>query len=83
VVLHELIGLAPAAPAIAAFLAEFEWGLNAWKGQRWDEAAARFRKADRLRGGDPCSRVYLARCDAMLLHPPGPEWDGVYQMKGK
>jgi adenylate cyclase len=83
VVLHELIGLAPAAPGMAAFLAEFEWGLNAWKGQRWDESAARFRKADQLRGGDPCSRVYLARCDAMRLHPPGPEWDGVYEMKGK
>ncbi|HEY6107017.1 MAG TPA: adenylate/guanylate cyclase domain-containing protein, partial [Anaeromyxobacteraceae bacterium] len=83
VVLHELLSLAPAAPGVAAFLAEFGWGLNAWKGQRWDEAAARFRKADQLRGGDPCSRVYLARCDAMRLHPPGPEWDGVYDMKSK
>lgn len=83
VVLHELMGLAPAPPALSAFLTEFEWGLNAWKGQRWDEAAARFRKADELRGGDPCSRVYLARCDAMRQHPPGPEWDGVYEMKSK
>ncbi len=83
VVLHELVGLAPASPAVAASLAEFDWGLNAWKGQRWDEAAGHFRKADHLRGGDPCSRVYLARCDAMRLHPPGPEWDGVYDMKGK
>ena len=83
VVLHELMGLGPAPPETAAFLAEFEWGLNAWKGQRWEEAMARFRKADRLRGGDPCSQVYLARCQAMRLQPPGPEWDGVFEMKSK
>jgi adenylate cyclase len=83
VVVHELVGLAPAAPEEAAFLAEFGRGLEAWKGQRWDEAAARFQAADRLRGGDPCSRVYVARCDAMRLHPPGPGWDGVYEMKTK
>jgi len=83
VVIHELVGLPPAAPEEAAFLAEFGRGLGAWKGQRWDEALARFQAADRLRGGDPCSRVYLERCRAMRLHPPEPGWDGVYEMKTK
>jgi adenylate cyclase len=83
VVVHELVGLAPAAPEEAAFLAEFGCGLGAWKGQRWDEAIAHFQAADRLRGGDPCSRVYVARCEATRLHPPEPGWDGVYEMKTK
>lgn len=83
VVVHELLGLAPAGPEEAALLSEFALGLGAWKGRRWDEAIVHFRAADRLRGGDPCSRAYVARCEAMRLHPPGPEWDGVYEMKTK
>jgi hypothetical protein len=27
--------------------------------------------------------VYLARCEAMRAAPPGPGWDGVYEMKTK
>ena len=35
------------------------------------------------RGGDPCSRKYIGRCEAMRKDPPGPEWDGVFEMKTK
>ncbi len=61
----------------------FGWGLSAYKAQRWDEAMARFREADQLRGADPTSRTYLERCEAMRREPPGPEWDGVFEMKTK
>ena len=83
--IHELISLAPATPEASAFVEAFTWGLGAYKAQRWDEAVARFREADRLRGdgGDPCSRKYIARCEAMRRDPPGPEWDGVFEMKTK
>jgi len=81
--IHELISLAPASPEASAFVEAFTWGLGAYKGQRWDEAVARFKEADRLRGGDPCSKMYVARCEAMRKDPPGPEWDGVFQMKTK
>ena len=67
----------PPSPAEAAFLEGFGWGSGAYQAQRWDEAMARFREADRLRGGDPPSQVYLARCEAMRRAPPGPDWDGV------
>jgi adenylate cyclase len=83
VAIHELLALAPAPPALAAFLEQFAWGLSAYQAQRWDEAVARFRAAERLRGGDPPSLVYLARCEAMRRSPPGPEWDGVFEMKSK
>ena len=83
VMIHELLCMAPAPPGLAAFLEQFGWGLSAYQAQRWDEAVARFREADRLGGGDPPSHVYLARCEAMRRAPPGPEWDGVFEMKSK
>jgi adenylate cyclase len=81
--IYELLGLGPASPADAAFLEAFGWGFGAWQAQRWDEAIAHFREADRLRGGDECSQVYLARCEGMRRTPPGPDWDGAFTMETK
>jgi adenylate cyclase len=81
--IYELLALAPAPPELAAFVERFRWGLSAYTAQRWDEAIARFREADAMRGGDPTSRKYVERCEAMRREPPGPEWDGVFQMKTK
>ena len=83
VVIYELLGLGRPGPGQAAFLAESEWGLSAYKGQRWEEAMAHFRAGIALAGPDPCSQMYLARCEAMRLAPPGPGWDGVYEMLHK
>jgi adenylate cyclase len=81
--IYELIGLAPASAADAAFLAAFGWGYGAWRAQRWDEAMSHFREADRLRGGDGCAQLYLERCEQMRREPPGPDWDGAYTMESK
>jgi adenylate cyclase len=81
--IYELLALVPGPPELAPWLEAFAWGLSAWQAQRWDEATERFREADRLRGGDACAQVYLERCEAMRRHPPGPEWDGVFEMKTK
>jgi adenylate cyclase len=81
--IHELISMAPPTPEASAFVEAFNWGIGAYKSQRWDEAVSRFREADRLRGGDPCSKKYIGRCEAMRKEPPGPEWDGVFEMKTK
>jgi adenylate cyclase len=83
VLIYELLGLAPPKPEQSAFLEEFTLGLTAYKEQRFEEAAARFTAADAMVHGDPCSREYLARCQAMRQNPPGPQWDGVYEMKTK
>jgi adenylate cyclase len=34
-------------------------------------------------GDDPPSRVLASRCNAMIAHPPPPEWDGVYVATAK
>jgi len=34
-------------------------------------------------GQDPPSRLLAARCQAMLSHPPPPDWDGVYVATSK
>jgi adenylate cyclase len=81
--IYELLALAPGTPELTEFVERFRWGLSAYAAQRWDEAIARFREADALRGGDPTSRKYVERCEAMRREPPGPEWDGVFQMKTK
>jgi adenylate cyclase len=81
--IYELLGLGPASAADAAFLEAFGWGHGAWLAQRWEEAMVHFREADRLRGGDECSRLYLARCERMRREPPGPDWDGAYTMESK
>jgi adenylate cyclase len=83
VAVHELLALAPAPPALADLVARFGWGLAAYRAQRWDEAVARFREVDQLGAGDAVSRRYLERCAAMRVAPPGPEWDGVFEMKSK
>jgi adenylate cyclase len=83
VLIHELLCLAPAPAGLRGFLEQFEWGLSAYQAQRWEEAAGRFREADRLQGGDAPSQVYIGRCEAMRRAPPGPEWDGVFEMKTK
>jgi adenylate cyclase len=81
--LYELLALAPGTPELTAFVERFRSGLSAYKAQRWDEAIARFREADGLRGGDPTSGIYVERCEVMRRAPPGPEWDGVFEMQTK
>jgi adenylate cyclase len=53
--------------------------LEAYRGQRWDEARARLGECrtldDRL---DDLYDVYLTRIEALRQDPPGPDWDGVF-----
>jgi adenylate cyclase len=81
--IYELLAMGPATAADAAFLEAFDWGYSGWQAQRWDEAIAHFGEADRLRGGDECSRLYVERCERMRREPPGPDWDGAYNMESK
>jgi adenylate cyclase len=83
VAIHELLCLAPPPQGLSDLLDQFARGLSAYQARRFEEAEARFQEADRLGGGDPPSRVYLGRCQVMRHAPPGPEWDGVFEMKTK
>jgi adenylate cyclase len=81
--IYELLAEAPATPELAAFIEAFDWGISAYQAQRWEEAIGRFREAIRLHGGDATSDIYITRCETMRKEPPGPQWDGVYEMHTK
>lgn len=70
----------------------FHEGIEHYLNQRWDRAAALFEEAsdyerfrpERVPGVETNpSLVMLARCGMMKENPPGPDWDGVFQMTSK
>ena len=51
--------------------------------QDWDTAEATFRECLQIRPNDGPSRVFLERFQALRLHPPGKNWNGVWQLVEK
>lgn len=59
--------------------------------QRWSEAEDLFRQADEMeeqitgrpRAHITPSELYLQRCEYLHAHPPGEEWDGVFEQTAK
>ncbi|MCB9738939.1 MAG: adenylate/guanylate cyclase domain-containing protein [Deltaproteobacteria bacterium] len=68
-------------PETARRISEFAIGLTAWRGREWEVARSRFQSAANL--GDEPAKVFLARLETIVQDPPGPDWDGVYEMKTK
>jgi adenylate cyclase len=68
-----------ASEAFGALRARHLAMLEAYRGQRWHEAAA---LVDECRALDPrlddLYDVYGMRIQTMKLDPPGPDWDGVF-----
>jgi adenylate cyclase len=60
----------------------FADGLNAYRLQRWDTAAAAFAAALEIDPADGPSKVFSARCRHYRAHPPD-AWDGVHVMHVK
>jgi adenylate cyclase len=77
--IYELIGEKAASEERMPFVSTFHAGLDAYRGQRWDEAIEHFTRARALSGieGDKCSDHYIAWCMEYKEEPPGPGWDGV------
>ena len=61
----------------------FQTGIEAYRRQNWDEAAAAFEGC--LSGGadDPAATVYLERIARLRAEPPGAGWDGVWEFRSK
>ncbi len=59
----------------------FEAGLAAWRARDWDGAQQGFEAAARL--GDAPAYVFLDRVAVIRQNPPGPDWDGVFEMTTK
>jgi adenylate cyclase len=64
-------------------LPHFEEGLNHYKNRRWEEGINSFEKALNLYEDDGPSLTYFERCITFQLHPPPPDWDGVFAMRSK
>jgi adenylate cyclase len=70
-------------PHIGDVLSHFKYGIESYREGRFKDAMKAFGEAGRLNPDDKVSQVYIARCEHLLAHPPGPDWDGVWVMESK
>ena len=63
--------------------AEYIKGLELYRAQEFQKAIEQFNKALSIHPADEPSSVYSKRCELLLAHPPGPDWDGVFHMTRK
>ncbi len=75
-VIHETAHGAPAG------LPEFERGMSLYREGKFTEAQAAFESSQRSGLDDALTRLYLERCQELLLQPPV-SWDGVFVMTKK
>jgi len=91
--IHELAALAEdATDRLRECIALFEQGLSKYYARDWDGAIELFRRSEVLESHGPGrkrgthsnpSLVYIKIAEGYRVHPPAPEWDGVYEMKEK
>jgi adenylate cyclase len=58
-------------------------GLSHYRRRDWDRALTAFREALNLNPNDRLLKIYVDRCTEMKIHPPDPNWNGVWVMKTK
>jgi len=63
-------------------LPRFEEGLENYRAQRFTEARRIFEELATKHNDGP-SKLYVARCDDYIAHPPPTDWDGVYTATSK
>jgi adenylate cyclase len=81
--IFEMLGVNGDRARWALLLERFNAGIEAYRQRRWEGARAVFRAILEENPDDGPSRLYLARCQAMLATPPPPDWDGVTVMETK
>jgi len=90
---HEVVGYRQALKSnVLECLDLHAQALARYQAQDWDGAIALFERSAKLEPFQPNkalaistnpSLIMIERCREMKLHPPGPDWDGVYTMKEK
>ncbi|MCB1196431.1 CHASE2 domain-containing protein, partial [bacterium] len=84
VAIYELLGFSDSDSArFAAFLQEYNKGLELFYARDWKKAAARFKQARILKPHDRPSYILLERCESYLAIPPADDWDGTFQFTSK
>src|SRR5262249_6419573 len=66
----------------------YHQGIELYQQQQWDEAMAKFAESEKLEEVFPRrpttpSRVYIERCEFFKEQPPGPHWDGAWELTSK
>jgi adenylate cyclase len=72
-----------AAQSPDGLLAAWDAAVDLYRSRRFEEAGRAFERVLEIKPDDPPARVFVARCRALALEPPGPGWDGVYVMTHK
>jgi len=62
---------------------QFEKGLAAYRSMDWEQARILFEACRKLAPEDAPSQVFLERLTSLRENPPGPGWDGVWQLTHK
>jgi adenylate cyclase len=65
------------------FLDVFQEGLKAYQERRWDEGIAYMEHAMTFWPNDPVCQLYIERMRLYQIHPPKPEWNGVFILETK
>ncbi|HZM69341.1 MAG TPA: adenylate/guanylate cyclase domain-containing protein [Candidatus Cryosericum sp.] len=83
VTIYELVGPAPADAVARARLEGFASGLAAYRGRDFRAAGEIFARLLAENGADGPARIYLDRCQTLLLSPPPADWDAVETLTAK
>ena len=70
-------------PKLAAVIAAYEAGFDAYQQRDWAMALQRFGDALELAPSDRPSRIFIDRCRYYRENPPPEEWNGVWIMEEK
>jgi adenylate cyclase len=81
--LFELRGIGPAPAEDIGLLAGYARALELYRRRRFNEARLEFESLTLRYPRDVSSRLFVERCEQMLLAPPGDGWDGAFQIAGK
>lgn len=61
----------------------FEEAYQLYHSKKFEKAKETFEKALRKYELDETSKIYIERCQDLIINPPPPDWDGVFVMKTK
>ena len=68
---------------VDAYRPTFSQAFSAYRGCQWHEAIRHFDECLRIYPQDSLAPLFIARCKWFLLHPPVPEWNGVWHLSEK
>ncbi|MBI3004582.1 MAG: adenylate/guanylate cyclase domain-containing protein, partial [Ignavibacteriales bacterium] len=83
--IYELIQLAdkPVSTNVKQFLEAFQEGVKCYQSRKWDEGIAYMEHAMGFVPNDPVCQIYIERMKLFQIHPPEPNWNGVFVLATK